>query len=92
MNEITTALSPVLNDRTLLKLRAFARPTRMTDQSGQFDIGYERCKQDLLELIDFETSQPRNAADRRWQPAAVVIDQRGEHQQARQSWLAGFFR
>lgn len=62
MPELQALSTPLIADKTLRRLLGFARPKHHTSASTQFDMGYERCKQDLLELVYHEIGlKPENA-------------------------------
>ena len=53
-NPLVGVASPKLRDSTVERLRACLRPRRLTSTDGQFDIGYERAKQDILDVLNNE--------------------------------------
>lgn len=51
MPELQALTTPLIAEKTLRRLLGFARPKQHTAASTPFDMGYERCKQDLLEMV-----------------------------------------
>lgn len=76
MTDIQAVNSPPISDTTLYKLTCFLRPTRMDANTTQFDIGYERCKQDLAELLEATVGKGLPRAD----PAVSAAQRRLETQ------------
>ena len=44
----------------LHRLISFSTPRRFTDQSTQFDMGYEQCKRDLRALVVAKSEMARH--------------------------------
>lgn len=59
MTELTRMSVPLISDRSLQRLLNFARPARLDAKSTAFDTGYERCKQDLMDLLAVEAGTTR---------------------------------
>lgn len=73
MDTLTRVNTPLIDDRSLNRLRAFARPSRLNSESTMFEAGIERAKQDLVELLQQEfgsaptnAREPVNAEKPRW--------------------------
>lgn len=48
---MTSREGPVISTRLLNKLVAFYAPRQFTNESTQFDMGYEQAKRDLREVL-----------------------------------------
>jgi hypothetical protein len=78
MTELTTRPTPRISEHVLRKLQAFGHAKPLTADSTAFDMGYERCKQDFLEVLQAATGEPVRLALPR---GAVVATQAAENKE-----------
>lgn len=52
MTDLSSIRDKTLVDhRVMIQILAVLKPSPLTKESTLFDIGYERCKQDVLEIL-----------------------------------------